>query len=57
MDSGKSADRQTIAPRSSARSKTAWKLAAAAAALLASAQAGAAISCARTLTAEVVAFD
>jgi hypothetical protein len=57
MDSGKSSGRNTTTLRSSARSKTAWKLAAAAAALLASAQAGAAIVCARTLTADVIAFD
>jgi manganese oxidase len=38
-------------------STTAWQLAAAVAALLASTQAGAAIVCARTLTADVVAFD
>jgi len=57
MGSNKSSNHQTISLRSSARSTTAWTLAAAAVALLASAEAGAAIVCARTLTADVIAFD
>jgi len=57
MESSRSAGRKTIALRNATRSTTAWKLAAAAVALLASAQAGAAITCARTLTADVIALD
>jgi len=57
MDSSRSAGRKAIALRSSTRSTTAWKLVAAAVALLASAQVGAAITCARTLTADVIALD
>ena len=57
MDSSRSAGRKAIALHSSTRSTTAWKLVAAAVALLASAQVGAAITCARTLTADVIALD